>query len=260
MKKPIWWVVLILGLGVGVAIVYYAMQRLREPPPQPPRPAAQAPAPPAPQTHFPVEQEPQGKPLPALSESDPAVKDALSELWSDKTLQQLFQLKSFIRRVVATIDNLPRKKLPLRLTPVKLAAGKFLVSGKDENFAISRSNAARYAPYVRLAGAVDTGKLVAVYVHFYPLFQEAYLDLGYPKGYFNDRLIEAIDDLLATPEVREPIKLVRPNVFYLFADADLEARSAGQKIFMRIGSENAARIKTKLREIRGELTRKGPKP
>jgi hypothetical protein len=49
-------------------------------------------------------------------------------------------------------------------------------------------------------------------------------------------------------------------VFYQFADPDLERRSAGQKIMMRIGNENASTLKTKLREIRDELTRRGPKP
>lgn len=27
------------------------------------------------------------------------------------------------------------------------------------------------------------------YVRLYPLFQKAYVELGYPNGYFNDRLI-----------------------------------------------------------------------
>jgi hypothetical protein len=42
-------------------------------------------------------------------------------------------------------------------------------------------------------------------------------------------------------------------VLHLYADPDLESRSAGQKILMRIGAENAVRIKAKLREIRGEI-------
>jgi hypothetical protein len=97
--------------------------------------------------------------------------------------------------------------------------------------------------------------LVVALQHFYPLFQQAYQELGYPKGHFNDRLVDVIDHLLAAPEVTAPVKLVRPKVFYLFADPALEARSAGQKILMRVGSENAALIKAKLRDIRGELTR-----
>jgi Protein of unknown function (DUF3014) len=46
---------------------------------------------------------------------------------------------------------------------------------------------------------------------------------------------------------------------YEFADPALEARSAGQKIMIRMGSENAAKVKAKLREIRREVTRRDPK-
>jgi hypothetical protein len=210
-----------------------------------------------PQIRHPVAQQPAEKPLPALDVSDSTMKNALGELSSDKMLIDLFQLQDFVRRVVATIDNLPREKLALRLVPVKPAGGKFLVTGKDESLAIGADNAARYALYLRLAEAIDTGKLVALYIHFYPLFQQAYQELGYPKGYFNDRLVDVIDHLLAAPEVKAPVKLVQPKIFYLFADPELEARSAGQKILMRVGSENAAMIKAKLRDIRGELTRQG---
>lgn len=259
MSKAIWWLIAVFGLGMVALIIYHAAQK--EPKRQLPPAAATSPAPtpPAePEIRFPIQQESQQKPLPALNESDPAIKEALGGLWSDKTLVELFHLKEFIRRVVATIDNLPREKLALRLMPVKQAAGKFLTTGKDKNLALNPDNGTRYAPYVRLADAIDTGKLVAFYVRFYPLFQQAYQELGYPKGYFNDRLVEVIDHLLAAPEVQAPVKLVQPKVFYVFADPELEARSAGQKILMRIGNGNAARIKAKLHEIRGELTRQAP--
>jgi hypothetical protein len=79
--------------------------------------------------------------------------------------------------------------------------------------------------------------------------------LGYPAGSFNDRLIEAIDDLLMTPDVEGPVELTQPRILYEFADPDLEALSAGEKILLRMGPENSAKIKTKLREIRDELER-----
>jgi hypothetical protein len=71
------------------------------------------------------------------------------------------------------------------------------------------------------------------------LFQQAYENLGHPPEYFNDRLIEVIDHLLATPELPDPIPLARPNVQFEFADPNLEARSAGQKVLLRMGHENA---------------------
>ena len=261
MSKIIWWLIFILGCGLFASIIYYALPKMKpEPVVRPTAPAAeQPPASAEPEIRHPVAPQHAEKPLPALEVSDATVRNALGELSLDKSLIDLFQLHDFVRRVVATVDNLPREKLALRLMPVKLAGGKFLVTGKDERFAIGADNAARYALYLRLAGEIDTGKLVALYIHFYPLFQQAYQELGYPKGYFNDRLVDVIDHLLAAPEATAPVMLVRPKVFYLFADPALEARSAGQKILMRVGSENAALIKAKLRDIRGELTRQVPK-
>jgi hypothetical protein len=193
------------------------------------------------------------KPLPALDTSDATMRNSLAELVPDSGLVKLPVLKDFVRRVVATIDNLPRRAAAPRLWPLKPAPGEFKVSGGDEHPAIAADNSARYAIYVRLAEAIDSARLAAVYFHYYPLFQQAYRDLGYPKGHFNDRLVQVIDHLLETPELPEPVALVRPKVFYLYADPDLESRSAGQKILMRAGTENARRVKAKLREIRREI-------
>ena len=43
---------------------------------------------------------------------------------------------------------------------------------------------------------------------------------------------------------------MQPKVLYRYADDGIEALSAGRKIMIRIGSDNAERLKTKLREIR----------
>jgi Protein of unknown function (DUF3014) len=106
---------------------------------------------------------------------------------------------------------------------------------------------------------LDMQQVAAVYVHFYPLFQGAYQDLGYPNGYFNDRLVQVIDNLLATPQPAAPIQLVRPNVMYTFADPALESRPAGQKLLIRMGPENAAAVKAKLTELRAAITAAPPK-
>jgi hypothetical protein len=92
--------------------------------------------------------------------------------------------------------------------------------------------------------------------------------LGYPGKYFNDRLVQVIDQLLATPELAGPVQLVltevkgsvptlRPWVRYEYADAALEARPAGQKMLMRMGTENARVLKAKLQEFRQLI---GPRP
>ncbi len=54
---------------------------------------------------------------------------------------------------------------------------------------------------------------------------------------------------------------MRPKVFWEYADPELEARSAGQKLLLRMGNENAAIVRAKLRELRAlVVTAPGPAP
>ncbi|MCJ7814878.1 MAG: DUF3014 domain-containing protein, partial [Xanthomonadales bacterium] len=120
-------------------------------------------------------------------------------------------------------------------------------------FFIDPSNYARYTPYVEMLEAADPAELTENYRNLYPLLQEAYTQMGYADGNFNARLVVIIDELLATPEVTGPVNLIKPEAVFLFADSDLESLSAGQKIVLRMGSENANRVKSKLAVIRASL-------
>ncbi len=255
MQRMIWWLIAIAGAGLFGFIIYNAM-RVSESPPivqTPPRVELPPPMPAEPEIRHPVPDTPPEKPLPTLETSDNTMKNALAEWSAGQGLIEALIFQGFIRRVVATIDNLPRDKVSSRIMPVKRVDGAFAFTGNNESAVIAASNAARYQAYINIVEAIDNAKLAAFYFKYYPLFQQAYRELGYPKGHFNDRLVEVIDHLLAAPELKAPIALVRPKVLYLYADPELEAKSAGQKILMRMGAENAVRIKTKLREIKSEI-------
>jgi hypothetical protein len=250
---------LLIAIG-GVA--YYLWQRqpaAPQPvaaPPAAPQAEAPGPASAEPRVEHPVEAAtPSAPPLPSLADSDAAARDALASAVGTATFDALFRPQQLIRNIVATIDNLPRKNVALRLVPVKPVPGAFQVAGTDGGWVVGPGNAARYAPYVHALEAVDSRRLVAVYVHLYPLFQEAYADLGYPSRYFNDRLFEVIDHLLAAPEAPASIAIVQPKVLYDFADPALANLSAGQKIMVRMGPENEAKVKAKLREIKQALSK-----
>jgi Protein of unknown function (DUF3014) len=223
-----------------------------QPPPSPP--IAQA----LPEVIYPLPQDEAmpglaAKPVPPLDESDGVMHESLAELLSKKRFVELFTPKDFVYRVVTTVDNLPRKNVATRLLPLRVPAGQFVTKGGGEVVSLSPANYARYQTYVNIARNANAKQLVATYVHFYPLFQEAYQELGYPQKQFNDRLVEVIDNLLETPDVGVPVKLIRPKVMYEFDDPELEDLSAGQKLLVRMGPENAAVLKAKLREIRREL-------
>jgi hypothetical protein len=159
---------------------------------------------------------------------------------------------------VATIDNLPRESYAARLDPVKPMPGLPVTRGEGSGLVLAPENSARYAPFIHAMDAMDTQRLADVYRRFYPLFQQAYVELGYPNGYFNDRLVEVIDHLLDAPEVTGPVRLVVPHVLYEYADPDLQAMSSGRKVMVRMGLDNEKRVKAKLRELRAAITANPP--
>jgi hypothetical protein len=240
---------LVVVAGAGTA--YYFHKRHAE---LPPAATAETP-PPAPPSSEPAIENPVPSasagetPLPALNESDPAIKDALGGALGNDAMQYLVP-ESIVRHLVVTIDNLPRQKAPAAKRPTVSPGGPFLAQGDEIHATLDPKNYARYEPMVNAVRKLDMQRVADVYVRFYPLFQAAYQDLGYPNAYFNDRLVAVIDSLLAAPEPSGPIELTRPNVLYTFADPTLEALPAGQKLLIRMGPDNAAAIKAKLRELR----------
>ena len=247
------WAAVVIVLGGGLA-AYYFMRDEAPPAPLPPPPQQTIPRSPAPPAVVaPAIRHPLrgvgATALPELEASDAPMWQALGGLLGRKGLTFIIG-DGLIHRIVATVDNLPRDRMPVGVMPLKRVPKAFVTTGKGDALAIGARNSARYALYARLVGLIDAAQLVAIYVRFYPLFQRAYEDLGFPNAYFNDRLVQAIDDLLAAPELSGPIRLIQPMVLYEFADPKLEARSAGQKIMIRIGREHAVTVKSKLREVR----------
>jgi hypothetical protein len=191
--------------------------------------------------------------LPALNDSDSVVHDSLVGVFGREPIERFLVPQNIVRHIVVTVDNLSRRKLAVELRPVKPTAGQTQTAAQGEFTTLSDANFERYAPLVHIVQGTDVKALAVVYRRLYPLFQQSYEDLGYPGRYFNDRLVEVIDHLLQTPEVAAPIPLVQPKVFWEYADPTLENRSAGQKLLIRMGPQNARIIKTKLREFRAEI-------
>jgi hypothetical protein len=204
-------------------------------------------------------------PLAALPQD---AEGALTELFGRKTALSVFQTQDFARRFVATVDNLGRSHAPVALWPVNPTPGRLVVEKRDGADVIGADNGLRYTAFVLLVESVDLHKAAATYVRLYPQLQQAYEALGFPNRYFNDRLVEVIDLLLATPDVEQPLRVrlpqingplqpERPWVTYEFEEPALQSLAAGQKILLRMGPVNERRMKVKLKEIRRLLTAGG---
>ncbi len=260
----VWGVVAVIAVLAIGGWVYWAHQRaLRETPPAVGIRAPVAATAPAP-THYPVPAAPAAAgsaaaPLPALHD-DAAILSTLAQLPGGETLRALMRPRQLIQHIVATINALPGRTLGDGIVPVHRPRGGFLVDTRDGSTTISAANAARYAPYMDAIRAVPAHALVAWYVRLYPLFQQAYQDLGYPHGYFNDRLVVVIDNLLATPDRATPPTLIPgSHGTWNYADPALQGLSIGQRMLLRAGAGDEAAIKARLRAIRAQLTAHGPR-
>lgn len=194
------------------------------------------------------------KPLPALDESDEYFRIELNDLYGD-AVSDVLVASGLIEKMVATVDGLPRRHVAERIRPVGGLPGSFAVEDLDgdDSYVLSADNYRRYDALVALIAGADMDEVVDTYRRYYPLFQSAYVDLGYPDSYFNDRLVEVIDHLLETPQAGERVLLTRPHVLYEYEDPALESLSSGQKLLLRMGDTHAATIKKTLTELRDRI-------
>jgi Protein of unknown function (DUF3014) len=269
MRKPVLAVIAAIAVaGVGLGAWWWQRERsmvmprlpaaasaaavAAAPPPPPPASAASAGA-----IAYPVE------PLAeeVAQKGVPDVATALNELFGSRSVLSMFQAQDFARRFVATVDNLARTHAPSQVWPMNPAAGRFTVEAQADGKAIAAANGARYTPYVVLIETLDLRRAVAWYARLYPQLQQAYENLGYPGRYFNDRFVQVIDHLLATPDlaaavkvhlpvINGPVQPQRPWVLYEFDDPAFQALSSGQKILLRMGADNERRVKGRLAELR----------
>lgn len=199
-------------------------------------------------------------PLPTLNESDSSILAALQQLRGEGLLQLLVP-QELIRKFVLAVNNLAEGKViheyrPVVSPPPPFVAETFSVmiegTAVDQE-RVAPANFQRYEPYVTTLALIDSDAAVAVYRRFYPLLEEAFRELGLKKPNFHSVLIAAIDNILAAPDAHGDLLLVRPKVFYQYADPALEQLPQTHKLMLRMGPENARSVKASLRQLRARL-------
>ena len=253
------WMPWALGAAILLAVGGIGYYVMRSDAPEPegvvetPQPAVETPAVPAPAVVDAAPPPVPALPLPPLDESDPEVLGGLTELLGPDAVMRHLVPERLVRNIVVSIDNAPRQQMALNQRPFQATAGDFITSGEENAIVLAPENFARYEPFVALVSNLDAKTLISFYRGLEPLFQQAYEELGHPDASFSARLNEVIEHLLQTPTPRGEIALVQPSVVYKYSDERLEKLSAGQKLLIRMGVDNATVIKGKLREVQAEL-------
>lgn len=202
----------------------------------------------------PVEPDPE-----PLDTSDPAVKASLIESSSaDKeVVNRMLVNEGLIQRFVVSVANLANDEMAPNhqlLTPPEQNFRVYSQAGKQW---IDAASYKRYTPYVDMLESFNNEALLNIYGVYKDDIQAKYSEIGNPDQDFNSVLLDAIDQLLDTPEVPVPVEVYTDSVAYKYADDRLENLNEPQKQLLRTGPDNMRRIKAKLRELKALVEERG---
>lgn len=185
-----------------------------------------------------------------LDSSDSVVRQALQAI--SPTLAEWLIPEEQVRKWVLAVDKLAKGELPKRYRPMEYPMGQFRVKAFGELSVMDDANYQRMNTLIATVTAIDVDLLVAYYQAWKPLLENAYSQQGEP-GTFEDRLLTAIDNLLAAEFPEDKGVLIRPHVFYVYQDEALEKATDIEKLVWRMGKDNARALKAYALEFRRRI-------
>ena len=232
---------------------------------EPQEPEVFEPAQPAPTVE--LEEKDEVEPLPEsvesapepLDTSDPAVKASLIETSSadEATVNRMLVNEGLIQRFVVSVTNLANDEMAPNHQLLPPPEQNFRVYSQAGKQWIDAASYKRYTPYVDMLESFDNDALLNIYGIYKGDIQAKFSEIGNPDEDFNQVLLEAIDQLLDTPEVPVPVEVYTDSVAYKYADERLENLNEPQKQLLRTGPDNMRRIKAKLRELKVLVEERG---
>lgn len=193
--------------------------------------------------------EPKPQPVP-INQSDEPFALSVAQLGPAHPVIEWLEPTQILRKTVAMVDALSRGELMFKNRPIAntVLEGAFLVENQPGRIELSSSNFARYDTVISAIEYVDEDTAIELYHFWSPRLEEAYAELGIPTS-FDQAFRAALQRVVNAPEVAGNIELVRPSVYYKFADPRLENLSDVEKLMIRIGPANAARLKAKVQQL-----------
>ncbi len=236
-------------LAGGVFLFLHYFDRAPELPESPPAPATTPPPPPPPPEPAAPTVE-----LPPLDVSDEFTRRLVEGLSSHPQLAAWLVPEDLVRRFVATIDNVARGEDPRPHLRFLDPGQGFEVGFEGDRMMIDERSFERYDLVTEVFTSLDTDSSVRLYRELSPLIDEAYRELGYPAGDFDQVMQRAIRRILDAPVPARPLEVEPRLKGYRFKSPAFENLGAIEKQLLRMGPANVRKIQSKLRLIRTALT------
>lgn len=188
-----------------------------------------------------------------LSTSDEAIRQLAASLSARPELVSWMANEDLVRRFVASVNSIAEGKSPNQQVEFLRPSTPFAAEARGDATYVDPASYRRYDALADVIASLDTEGTVVLLHELEPLIDDAYAEIAPPGASFDDRLVAAIDELLAVPVVEGDVELQQKVVTYAYADPRLENLSAAQRQLLRMGPDNVRKIQAKLREIKAAI-------
>jgi hypothetical protein len=192
--------------------------------------------------------------LPPVGQMDTFLRALFGALSSHPQLARWLATDDLIRQMADAIDRISRGQSPAKVVPVLKPQDIFEIKGARGQLAIDPRSYRRYEPLAAAVASLNANGLAQTYRTIQPRLDEAYRSLGRSENTVDEAIGIALNMLLATPDVQDPIRVIPgKGATYAYADPKLESLTPVQKHLIRMGPQNAAIIRARLRELADAL-------
>ena len=191
--------------------------------------------------------------LPNLDASDQFIRDRLVFLSEKRDLAVWLTTDDILRRSASYLDGLARGVILSNIFPLSSPEGEFSTHRDEQTIWLNAGNYERYDNTVSVISSLDMDLAAQIFHLTRPLLEGAFSELGYRPRQMDGIILTALDQIMSTPVIFEPIQLSRDSVNFKFFDSKLESLTPLQKQLVRAGPENTRRLQKQAKLLRTAL-------
>lgn len=191
--------------------------------------------------------------LPNLDASDQFIRDRLVLLSEKRDLAVWLTTDDILRRSASYLDGLARGVILSNIFPLSSPEGEFSTHRDEQTIWLNAGNYERYDNTVSVISSLDMDLAAQIFHLTRPLLEGAFSELGYRPRQMDGIILTALDQIMNTPVIFEPIQLSRDSVNFKFFDSKLESLTPLQKQLVRAGPENTRRLQKQAKLLRTAL-------
>ena len=193
--------------------------------------------------------------LPSIDNSDGFIRDRMLVMKHAAELEKWLSSDDLVRRSASYVDGLARGLTLHKVLPLTPPEGSFATHTDGEVIWLNAGNYERYDTAVEVIASLNMQSLAQMFHFTRPLLESAFAEMGYQPRQMDGIILQALDNILATPIIVEPIQLKRESVAYKFTDPNLEGLLPLQKQLLRAGPANTQRIQEQTLALQEALLR-----